>query len=43
MKKGRIYTVHYGDNAKVTEDFIKSILPFLKEIHTPTILMELLD
>jgi GT2 family glycosyltransferase len=29
MKRGRIYTVHYGDNVEVTRNFIKSILPYL--------------
>lgn len=29
MKKGRIFTVHYGENVETTIDFIKSIIPFL--------------
>lgn len=31
MKKGRIYTVHYGNNIQVTMNFIKSIEKFLRE------------
>ncbi len=29
MKKGRIYTVHYGNNIEITQTFINSIKPFL--------------
>ena len=29
MKKGRIYTVHYGEETKITEIFISSTIPFL--------------
>lgn len=29
MKKGRIYTIHYGDNADITRQFVSSIVSFL--------------
>ena len=29
MKKGRIYTVHYGENIDITLKFIEKIIPFL--------------
>src|SRR5437763_1022511 len=31
MKRGRIYTAHYGENIDVTQNFVTSITPFLND------------
>jgi GT2 family glycosyltransferase len=31
MKRGRIYTVHYGDNLTTTADFVDALTPFLTD------------